>query len=284
MKKLLFILLVSLPSLVFSQHTEFGFLLGASNYMGELSNNNSTIYFQETKPAIGVFGKYNLNELLAVRLGFNYGAIAGQDSNSPNQAIKTRNFSFRSNLYEFGLTGELNVPGYQPYNLDRPLSAFIFGGIALTKFNPKARYNDNLVALQPLGTEGQGISGYETPYSRILFAIPFGIGVKYALNDAINLGLEVGARYTFTDYLDDVGGVYADHIELLAGNGEIAAALGNRSTFNNEPITVEAGTARGVSSNNDWYFITGITLSYNFLDNGLVGIRKRTRRRSGCPN
>lgn len=284
MKNLVFILLFALPSFLSAQHTEVGFLLGASNYMGELSNNNSTIYFQETKPAVGVFGKYNLNNLIAVRLGFNYASIAGEDANSPNRSINNRNLSFRSNLYEFGLTGEFNIPGFQPYNLDQPLSAFLFGGIALTKFNPKARYNDDLFALQPLGTEGQGIAGYDAPYSRVLFAVPFGIGIKYALNDAINLGLEVGARYSFTDYLDDVGGVHADYQELLDGNGEIAAALSNRTgELTGEPVIVPAGTERALTENNDWYFIAGITLSYNFLDNGLVGIRKRSRRRSGCP-
>ncbi len=284
MRRLLFALFITVPSLLFAQHTEAGFLLGASNYIGELSNNQSTIYWQETKPAIGFFGKYNLNSMLAIRGGLNYSRISGKDSNSNNKSISQRNLSVRTRLLEFSLTGELNLPGYQPYGLAKPFSPFIFGGIALTSFNPKANYNDEWVALQPLGTEGQGISGYDSPYSKTTLAIPFGVGVKWALNDAINVGFEAGARMTFTDYLDDVGGTYADYGDLISGNGELAAALSNRTgeLIASDPVIVPAGTARGDSSNNDWYFTAAFTISYNFLDNGLVGIRRKTGKGKGC--
>ena len=220
----------------------------------------------------------------AVRAGLNYSQISGKDSNSSNKSISQRNLSFRSRLLEFSLLGEWNIPGFQPYGLAKPFSPFLFAGVAFTSFNPKANFNDEWIALQPLGTEGQGIPGFDSPYSKTALAIPFGIGVKWALNDAINIGFEVGARMTFSDYLDDVGGNYADHAELLAGNGELAAALANRTgeLFGGEPVIVPGGTPRGDASNNDWYFTTAISISYNFLDNGLVGIRRKTGRGKGC--
>ena len=285
MKRLILIFAIIFPSFIFAQHTEFGFFLGASNYIGELSNDQSTLYWNESKPAFGLLGRYNLNDNIAVKGGLTYSHIAGKDANSQNKSISERNLSFKSRIFEFSVTGEFNIPGYQPYALKKPFSPYIFAGIALSSFNPKANYNNEWIALQPLGTEGQGISGYNSPYSKTTLAIPFGFGVKWAINDAMNIGLEAGARLTFTDYLDDVGGVYADYGELLAGNGETAVALANRTgeLFNSDPIILPAGTRRGDSSNNDWYFTGGIFFSYNFLDNGLVGIRKKIRRvRKGC--
>jgi opacity protein-like surface antigen len=288
MKRIIKILGLSLlPLSVFSQHFEAGLLLGASNYLGDLSNNSGTVYIKETKPAFGALVRYNFNDMFTARLGLTYTWVAGRDANVKNDDfVKNRNLSFRSNILEFALTGEINIPGYQPYALSRPLSPYLFVGIAATKFNPKTRYQGNWEKLQPLGTEGQGMPGFDKEYGLTSFTIPFGVGVKYALTDKINLGLELGARRMSTDYLDDVSGNYVSYPDLLAGNGELAAALGNRTgeLTGGEPVVVPTGTQRGDRSESDWYFILGITVSYNFLDNGLMGGRQRSRRKAGCNN
>lgn len=287
MKKVFQILFLALlPIAAYTQHLEAGLLLGASNYLGDLSGNSGTVYLKETKPALGVLARYNVNDHLAARLSLNYSWVAGHDANITNDPfIQQRNLSFRSSILEFALMGEINIPGYQPYALSRPFSPYLFGGIAVFRFSPKTRYEGNWVPLQPLGTEGQGMAQTgKGPYALTSFAIPFGIGVKYALTDQVNLGLELGARRTFTDYLDDVSGTYVSYPELLAGNGPLAAALGNRSGERNggEPAIVTTGTQRGDNTGQDWYFILGATISYNFLDNGLMGSRQRSRRKAGC--
>ena len=287
MKKLFQILsLVTLPLLGTAQHFEVGVLIGASNYLGDLSNNSSSLYIKESKPAFGGFAKYNFNHLLALRGGVNYTWVAGRDANVKNDDfVRMRNLSFRSSVLEVGLTGEFNFPGFQPYGLYMPFSPYIFGGVSYFKYNPRARYEGNWVDLQPLGTEGQGMAGREAEYGLSAISIPFGVGLKYAISDKINLGLELGARRTFTDYLDDVSGTYVSYPELTAGNGELAAALGNRTGELNEtgePAIVPTGTQRGDLKGQDWYFILGVTVSYNFLDNGLMGSRGRSRSRAGC--
>jgi len=289
MKNILRILVLAiLPLAASAQHLEAGILLGGANYVGDLSNNSSNLYLKETKPAVGIFVRQNFNDFVSVRLGFNWARISGQDANVRNdQFVHDRNLSFRTTLLEFGLMGEFNILGYQPYALSRPFSPYVFVGFAATKFNPKARYQGDWVDLQALGTEGQGISGFDSPYKKLTFAVPFGIGVKYALTDKLNLGLELGARPSFSDFLDDVSGNYVSYPELLAGNGELAAALGNRTgelTDNGEPVIVETGVQRGDDAKKDWYFILGVTVSYNFLDNGLIGSRKRGGKRAGCYN
>lgn len=280
------LLVLLIPAAGFSQHLEAGILVGTSNYIGDLSNNSSNLYLGESKMAFGVLAKYNINYLFAVRAGLNYTKIGGRDSNVKNDDfVRMRNLSFQSKIIEFSLIGEVNIPGYQAYALSMPISPYLFGGISFFNYNPRTRYEGNWVELQGLGTEGQGMAGRDAKYKLSDISIPFGIGVKYALNDKINLGLELGARYALTDYLDDVGGTYVSYNELLAGNGNLAAALGNRTgelLENNDPIIVETGTQRGDLKSNDWYFILGLTVTYNFMDNGLMGSRGRSRRKAGC--
>jgi len=286
--RICFLLLTSglLPLVLQAQHFELGGLLGVSNYQGDLSNNSSALYLKETHLAAGAFGAYNMNDWLALKLAFSYASISGKDANSNNEAVRRRNLSFRSPIYELGLTLEFNLPGFDPYNLNKPFSAYLFAGVGYSWFKPKALYGGSWVDLQPLGTEGQGLPGYPNPYRLSTLVIPMGVGVKYALTDKLSFGFEVGARRAFTDYLDDVSGEYVDLAELAAGNSELSALLSNRTGeyLGSEPVPFPAGTARGDQSPADWYFIAGFRVSWHFLDNGLMGSRKRLRRhkRSGC--
>ena len=73
--------------------------------------------------------------------------------------------------------------------------------------------------------------------------------------------------------------------ELLATKGELSAALANRQgeLLGSDPVVVPTGTQRGDGKTSDTYFILGMTISYNFFDNGLAGSRNRLRRgKRGC--
>ncbi|RMG81146.1 MAG: hypothetical protein D6714_13455 [Bacteroidetes bacterium] len=285
MKRILFVL-VWLPVFAFGQHFEAGFMFGASNYIGDLARNSRKVYLKETRPAAGVFARYNFNDYVALRLAGNYASIAGKDANADDPKIVQRNLSFRSTLWTVEGTAEFNLSGYQPYALSRVFSPYLFVGVGTVLFNPQANYHGDWINLQPLGTEGQGLEQYpdRQPYKRTALTIPFGLGFKYALTDQWNLGIELGARRTFTDYLDDVSGTYVEFNELLAGNGELAAALGNRTgeLTGGEPVSVPTGTPRGDDARSDWFFILGVTVSYNFIDNGLMGGRRRSHKKEGC--
>lgn len=284
MKLLKFLLLMLLPAISGAQYWEAGAFAGLSNYLGDLTANSQSIYMQNTGFSGAVFARYNINDLSAVRLGLGYAALSGTDALANNEAIRTRNLSFSSDVIELALTGELNLPGYQPYNLNRPLSPFLYAGISAFYFQPTANLGGVDVKLRPLGTEGQGLPDRPARYAAVSLAIPMGLGVKYAVTDKLNIGIELGARMAFTDYLDDVSGTYLSHPELLAGNGPLAAALGNRSgeLLGGEPVVVPTGTPRGDNHARDWFFNAGLSISYNFLDNGLVGSRNRTRKKAGC--
>ena len=93
--------------------------------------------------------------------------------------------------------------------------------------------------------------------------------------------MELGIRKTFTDYIDDVSTTYVAYDELAAANGELAANLAIRE-LGAQAGDIITGTPRGDDTGSDTYFILGLTISYNFLDNGLVGSRSRTKRGKGC--
>lgn len=270
-----------LPFLSFSQHSEVGIMLGTSSYQGDLSRKSKGLNLGQLNPMVGIFGRKNFNQYFAARLGFNYGILSAEDSKSTIESAKVRNLSFRSNVFEGNLIFELNILGYEPYNLEKPWSPYLFAGVAFFHYNPKAKYNGDWVELQPLGTEGQGLAVYpdRKPYNLNSIAIPMGVGIKLALNDTWNIGAELGVRKTFSDNIDDVSGTYVEESILLETN-PLSAALANRS---GNPI--EPGSQRGNGKVSDWYTFIGITLSRNFLDNGLVGSRGRTRKsKKGCPS
>lgn len=273
LKKFSILAFLFLPLLMIGQYTEIGLIAGTSNYQGDLAPQNLKVSLGKTHAFFGAFGRYNINDFVSAKVALSYGTISGNDADNN----RSRNLSFKSDLIDVSITGEFNILGYQPYALQRVFSPYVFAGIGFVHFNPRTEYEGEWVELQPLGTEGQGLANHGSKYGLVQLVIPFGGGLKYAINDQWNLGIEMGLRKTFTDYLDDVSGQYVDEAELAAGNGDLAAALANRS---GEAIT--AGSFRGNPDVKDWYIFTGFSVSYNFMDNGLVGSRSRSRRKSGC--
>ena len=107
------------------------------------------------------------------------------------------------------------------------------------------------------------------PYKTLGFAIPFGAGVKYALNDKWVVGVEFGLRKTFTDYLDDVSTVYPDKDDLAQLRNDLAVTMSDRSILIpgvNDGQIGEAGRQRGESNNKDSYVMFGVGLVYYFGD------------------
>ena len=252
----------------FKKYSELGLFGGVSYYMGEL--NPGKPFFMPSF-AGGLVFKHNYNARWAWRISALYGNVQADDSRSEVPSQIQRNLSFRSQVIEFSPMLEFNFFPYEVGNLNRPATPYIFGGFALFRFNPKAEYQGDWVALQPLGTEGQGTTSFpdRKEYSLINAAFPFGIGFKFHAG-RLALAIEWGLRKTFTDYLDDVSTTYVDPDLLYATNGVLAALIADRSVVN--PGEINTGRQRGNPSNKDWYSFAGITLSY-----------KLSRKESVCP-
>jgi hypothetical protein len=173
---------------------------------------------------------------------------------------KLRNLNFKSNILEGNLCLEFNLLDPEDY-LGLP---YVFGGVGVFHFNPYTKDANNVKTyLQPLGTEGQGLSAYPNKkmYSLTQLCLPFGGGWKQRINDVVEIDYELGARLLFTDYLDDVSTTYADPQQLLIGRGAKAVELAYRGPT---PPGAQEGIKRGNPKSKDWYFFTGLKLVYKF--------------------
>ena len=278
MRKLLFACFIVIPNILFAQSFHIGLFGGVSNYQGDLVQGAYNSRF--TNPAIGLTGSYEVMDRLMIRGGFTFSKVEGDDKYNKKDYLKLRNLSFESKISEFSVVGEYSI--FNIYNIR--WTPYVFGGVAVYHFDPYAMDSTgNKVYLKPLSTEGQGLSGYpeSKPYSLTQVALPFGGGVKYAINDNFRIGLEVGVRKLFTDYLDDVSTNYADAADLLAERGQLAVDYAYRGdeVTGGDPTYPQKGAQRGGSNQMDWYYFTGLHLTYR-IGGGFGGGNKKGY---GCP-
>ncbi|MBS1488203.1 MAG: hypothetical protein JST43_11505 [Bacteroidetes bacterium] len=306
-------------------YTAVGISLNALNYYGDLSplpsRFSTDISF--TKPAIGISLFHRFGPRYTLIGQFMYGTLSGSDAESAKKASnesvnfrEIRNLSFRNRIQELSVTAVFDLFENEGSYISRvKWTPYVFAGIAVFHHNPQAqepaKFLDGSpnpdagkwVDLQSLGTEGQN-SGTSTlqpgdinygikTYSLIQAAIPFGVGARFRINEVFDIWADIGFRYTFTDYLDDVSRNYVD---VSRFKSPLAAAMSYRS--NELPANVLAqfqasqGTVpgmviapdgtmkpvqgglirgfgeenkwnnRGNSRNNDIYMVTSVKLTY----------------------
>ena len=217
MKKTCFILFIFfILGYCHAQRSEIGVIAGTSFYFGDLNS----VPFRDAKFAGGLLYKYNFTPRFALKANIIFGKIAGSDKKNHSFLkddggkyqwdYRDRKLSFSSPITEISAQFEINFFNVYNEGHKNQMSPYLFGGIAFFSFNPQAVYNDKTFDLQPIGTEGQGRDGEKKKYPLTGFAIPFGIGFKANIGKFVCVGAEWGLRYTFTDYLDDVGGTYYD--------------------------------------------------------------------------
>lgn len=265
---IVFVLLTIVSNYTKAQHLEFGLMLGATNYKGELTG-KQFVDFSQTKPAIGLVARYNYNRNFTIKGSVFYGGISGADSLSQDEDQFNRNLSFQSGLFEFSAQFEYNImkSRYSSRRTNRP-TPFIFAGVAIYKYNPLGNYGGQLYELQPLATEGQGTTSFNErrKYALTQISVPFGVGVKFDLSPRLNLTIEGGPRLTFNDYLDDISTTYVDTTLLTAAYGEYSGIFSDRSGEKNDGVNLGIpGTNRGNPDNRDWYGFVGITITYKIL-------------------
>ncbi len=257
----LFLFIVLLPIIVHGQRptmrsrSEFGFMFGGSNYIGDL---NQFIPWYGIQPAAGLIYRFHVHSRLALRGNLFYGTVGASDKDASEPLIVNRNLSFQSTIFELAGGLEFN---YFPFQLGHEKykgTAYMLVEIGVFRMNPTTIYNDERIELQPLGTEGQGSSlNGKKNYNLVQLSIPLGIGCKVSLGKKASFSLEYGIRKTFTDYLDDVASdAYVDEVALAAENGPLAGALSNRS------LDGSRYGKRGTSANKDWYSFFGAMFTF----------------------
>lgn len=269
MKKLIFLLLTTIAFSLqgfsqmneFVQEGEFGITAGVAHYFGDL-NNRSRI--NRPKLAIGGFIRKQFGDYTAVRLSGHFARLGYSDIYSSNEYDLRRNLSFNTNIFELALQGDFNFFKFNPADPEYTFTPYATLGVGVFNYNPYAFYKNQKVFLRPLHTEGQTFYKNRKEYGSMALCFPIGFGVKYALNDRINVSFEITHRFTTTDYLDDVSTTYvgADKFPSTSGGKSIAGIMQDRSFEVGSPIGIE-GRQRGFSKQKDQYTIAEVGISFN---------------------
>ncbi len=219
---------------------DYGFRFGAANYLGDIGGKNLPrrdlvvdMHLPSTRWAVGGFIRKRKNKRLAFTSTFDYIRIQGTDQLTTYFPRRARNLTFKNDMFELSARAEytlyydsdLSNQGY--FNPD--MKIYVFGGVAGLFTNPKGLMNSyaarnyssrtgedlegEWIALRKYRTEGQ-----DNAYSSAAFAVPMGIGMYFTYMKKWRIGWEYSWRMTFTDYLDDISGVYPDPVIIQENN------------------------------------------------------------------
>lgn len=227
---------------------------GTANYFGEMVNPGE---LGKTRYNIIVGLEYYFTNRISARGELTYFRIAGNDADADDDR-EERNLSFFSNNFELSTVGTISLfPNGQRFYQRPKFNVYGFVGIGLLLMNPKAeRQNGEVVALQPLQTEG-------VKYSRFQPVIPYGLGIKYMYNPFFNIIIEGGYRLTFTDYLDDVSSERYPDDPLTFFDNDLSREMNDRRRELDPDYPIQPGLGvRGNPENNDGYFLLNIKVQY----------------------
>lgn len=256
---------------------EFGASVGAMNCITDIggANTDTKYYINEIRAkrfkfAGGIYAGVTYQNVVGLRLEGTMGSIQADDADITSSASlnlitkRNRNLNFRSNISEIALLAEFHPLMLKYHEKGDPyLSPYVIGGVGYFKFNPQTTLNGRTVDLQPLSLEGQGFAEYldRQPYKRSQMNIPVGIGLRYEVNDVINLRLEFLHRILFTDYLDDASNKFFIKPELFSKYLSPSAAADARA-LSNRSINGEIPARRGNPDNNDTYMTLSLKVSF----------------------
>lgn len=288
-----------------------GFSISALNYYGDIAPKPQRVStdISFTRPAFGLSFTHRFGPRYSLQAQFQYGTLKGSDTESADFGDQDngkfryqRNLTFRNRIKELSMVAYFDLFENDATYISRvKWTPYAYIGIAGFLHNPQAQAPASglngeplgvgageWIDLRPLGTEGQYATLESTdansgikPYSKLQAAIPFGIGARFRLNEIMDLWADIGFRYTFTDYLDDVSQNYVD---LGVFDNNLARAMSYRSNElpagelpplqsyvarNGQPYSTIPGygrehpdNVRGSKSDRDIYMVTTVRLTY----------------------
>jgi hypothetical protein len=178
---------------------------GASHFFGDVGGFSRSdnllgfrdITYRQTRFDINGNLKYRITRTINARISFTCGLLHGIDERGSNEG---RDYESTTLIFEPALVGEyyfiknraensyLFLTGRKDlWTLLASLDFYVFAGIGGVSFSVNG--NDNLV------NHGMETGGFSA-------VIPAGIGATLIYTPNFNFGMELGGRYTFTDYLD----------------------------------------------------------------------------------
>jgi OmpA-OmpF porin, OOP family len=183
------------------QGWDAGLLAGITYYNGELHCPDKG--FSNIRPGGGIYVRYALNDNFFTRANFQFGQVEGRDDVFEEDWRLARDFTFNSFFYDGGLMLEWEPFAKYRYSgvkrFQRMLSPYLHLGVGGTYSKPNTDFNEPNAIARPAD-----IARDKANNSFFHFAVPFGGGIRYDLNENWMLGLEGGVRFLLTDYLDGI--------------------------------------------------------------------------------
>ncbi len=272
------------------KYNAIGFSISALNYYGDIAplprRVSTDISF--TRPAFALSFAHRFGPRYTLVGQFMYGTLSASDKSASSTGESgfrnARNLSFRNRIKELSVTAYFDLFKNESTYISRvKWTPYVYLGIAGFLHNPQAKApNKDLmgsplsqggqwVDLRPLGTEGQYSNLAATdvnhgikPYSLAQVAIPFGVGARFRINEVMDLWGDIGFRYTFTDYLDDVSGNYVDLNKL---NNPLAQAMSYRTNELGPGGTTPPGSIAGNPPSIPYTYTSGSLAGLN-VQNG----------------
>ena len=219
MKKVcsILVLLINL-TLGNAQIYEIGVFGGGSNFIGDVG---STKIIAPKKIAAGGLIRWNRSPRHSYRASVIYTDIFADDNLSGDPKRKQRGYYFSAKTLEISAGIEFTFLDFNLHSGDFNFTPYIYTGISMLNHRNFYYANNTLFP-------GKSNSN--------AFGIPIALGAKFTLTEHLIFGMEIAARYTFSDEID---GSVPDPEEL------------NNLKFGN-------------INNNDWYVFSGFTLTYTF--------------------
>ncbi|OQD43809.1 hypothetical protein BUL40_04155 [Croceivirga radicis] len=218
MRKIFFVIILCFGIWGQAQTYEAGLFAGGANTITDVGSTN---YIVPTGVAFGGLFKWNKAKRFAYRGSVYHGKVVMDDSKSNMASREQRGYRVENKITEYSAGLEFNFVEYNLHKLGPAFTPYLYTG--LTYF----RYDFNYIDAQQVQDINQKDGS---------FAIPMTIGAKYRLNQFLILGVEIGARYTFTDNLDASNPEGSNFDEFKFGN----------------------------ILSDDWYVFSGFTLTYTF--------------------
>ncbi len=186
--------------------------IGTINCFTDLGGRNgngghflSDIDIQGTRP-IGMIGaRYKIKELLAVKLNLIFGFMRASDTYTQWDPRQNRNVISNTILFENSMQVEYSIQKerfgtrYTFSNLRRfnfrNVNTYIFAGVGGVFAAPSLRSDWS--------------SNKNEAFHKYNFNFPFGFGLKYGINRRLAFGIDIGHRYTTSDYLEGFSDIHS---------------------------------------------------------------------------
>lgn len=213
-----------------AQQYDFGGGLGVAAYSGEIVRrlDDGRVGLQGT-----FFGRRNFDNVWSLRAGLSFARISAADSITRLDPVAVyRDAFFKGNIWEASAVMEYHFLDFMHPQAQFRFSPYGFFGLGFTYYSGEGR---SFLLEEP------------DRYRTTTPVIPFGLGIKYRLNDRWVLAAELGFRATFTDNLDKID-----------GSQQLVRRFEN-PTAPEKPFGYNAANY----SDRDWYYFLGLTISYS---------------------